>query len=317
MLVLPGLALAALAVWLMARSLLRPPRMSDGKAVWVLKRLSPGDFGMTFTDVSFRVRDAQTGGTLSVAAWWIACPRPDARGRCVVLIHGYADAKVGGIAWAPAWQSLGFHVLAIDLRAHGESGGDECTGGYFERHDVEQVVNELRATRPAETAQLVLFGVSLGGAVAAAAAERLQAAGAAVDAVVLDSPFTDFRHAAEVHMDHLGLPGRPFQQAAVRLAERLARADFAAVAPVTTLPRLACPVLVIAGASDPFLSPHDATALRAALASGSGDPAARVYWQVDGVAHLMALAADPQAYAARLGAFLSAALARPCEPVGE
>ena len=37
--------------------------------------------------------------------------------RCVVLLHGYADAKVGAIAWAPMWHELGYHALAIDLRA--------------------------------------------------------------------------------------------------------------------------------------------------------------------------------------------------------
>src|SRR5512138_2516666 len=41
-----GALLAAAVITLMAWSLLRPPRMTDGKAAWVLKRLSPGDLGL-------------------------------------------------------------------------------------------------------------------------------------------------------------------------------------------------------------------------------------------------------------------------------
>ena len=40
---------------------------------------------------------------------------------------------------------FGYHVLVIDLRAHGESGGSHSTAGFFERHDLNQVINDLRA----------------------------------------------------------------------------------------------------------------------------------------------------------------------------
>src|SRR5688572_18236130 len=129
-----GLLLCAAIVILLARSLVTPPRMTDGKATWVLQRLSPGDLGLIFEDVSFELRDAATAAPLRIAAWWI--PHPAAGGRCVVFLHGYADAKVGSIAWAPTWHALGWNVLTLDLRAHGESDGRYCTGGFFERHDV-------------------------------------------------------------------------------------------------------------------------------------------------------------------------------------
>src|SRR5205823_12336907 len=143
-----------------------------------------GDLGLAFEEVSYRVRD-DAGRTIEIAGWWI--PRPQqGGGRCAVLLHGYADAKVGAIAWAPLWHAVGFHVLAVDLRAHGQSGGAFSTGGFFERDDIAQVLGQLRAARPGHSRQLVLFGVSLGAAVAAAAA-AVAAAGAAegdVDAVV-------------------------------------------------------------------------------------------------------------------------------------
>src|SRR5881394_598903 len=176
-----GVVLTGAAVIVMAWALLRPPRMTDGKAAWLLQRLSPGDLGLAYEEVTFAVRDVRTGEALRIAAWWIPAAAPS--DRCVVLLHGYADAKVGAVAWAPVWHRLGYHILAPDLRAHGESGGRESTGGYFERHDVDQVISQLRAERPAATRHVVLFGVSLGAAVAAAAAALRDD----VAAVVLES----------------------------------------------------------------------------------------------------------------------------------
>lgn len=287
-----GFLLAGAAVVVMAVALLRPPRMTDGKAVWVLKRLSPGDLGLRFEEVSFEVRD-ERGRPMRVAGWWV--PHPAAAGRCAVLIHGYADAKVGAIGWAPTWHALGFNLLAIDLRAHGESGGTYTTGGYFERHDVDAVLNQLRAQRPSDTRQLVLFGASLGAAVAlATAAGRDDLA-----AVVLDSPFADYRHAALAHMDLLGAPGRPLGRLAVRLAQWIAGADFGAVRPVDLIRRVSCPLLVIIPEQDVFLAPSDARAISEALG-----PAGRI-WRVPGATHLTPLLAGPDEYRSRLESFLA------------
>ena len=123
MLLVSGIVTAGMAVALMAFSLLRPPRMNDGKAVWLLRRLSPGDLGLGFEEVSYTVQ-GRDGAPLKIAGWWIPCPSGGGDGRCVLLLHGYADAKVGAIAWAPLWQALGFNVLAIDLRATGRAAAD-------------------------------------------------------------------------------------------------------------------------------------------------------------------------------------------------
>ena len=300
-LALVGVVLAAAVVYLMASALLRPPRMSDGKAAWVLKRLSPGDLGLAYEETAFDVRDEATGAPLRLSAWWIPCPH--AAGRCVVLLHGYADAKVGAIGWAPTWHALGWNVLALDLRAHGQSGGRHCTGGFFERHDVGDAINLLRARLPSQTRRLVLFGASFGATVAVATAALRDD----VDAVVLDSPPPDFAAAAIAHMARLGAPGGPIGRLAVQLAERLSGADFRAVRTPDLLPRLTCPLMVVAPGDDPFLDAAAGEAFRAALDARPASAGPAVYWQVPGTAHLMALAADPAGYRDRLAWFLKAA----------
>jgi hypothetical protein len=116
-----GVAMCGAMVFIMAQMLLRPRRMSDGRALMLLHRISPADLGMEYEEVSFKVIDQCDGLPLTIAGWWI--PTPDSQGKCAVIIHGYSDAKVGGIAWAPLLRSLGFKLMAIDFRAHGQSGG--------------------------------------------------------------------------------------------------------------------------------------------------------------------------------------------------
>src|SRR5205823_1719032 len=157
------------------------------------------------------------------------------------------------IAWAPLLHSLGWNVLAIDLRAHGESGGVMSTAGFWERHDVSQVINALRAERPRETRQLALFGVSLGAAIAVATAEgRDDLAG-----VILESPFADYRAAVAAHGEMRGLPEGWVREVAIALAEKMSGADFVAVRPQELISRIRCPVMVIHAGLDPFIPPHD------------------------------------------------------------
>jgi len=240
-----------IGVVLFALSLLRPPRMTDAKALAVLGRLVPSDLGLAFESIDFHVRDQATGGAkLRIAGWWMPLPKSP---RTVVILHGFADAKVGSIAWAPLWQQLGFNVLTLDLRGHGESGGTYSTAGFYERYDISQVIDELRATRPEATRQVVLFGLSLGAAVASATAAIRDD----LSAVVLDSPFTDYRRAVRVHARRRRLPGPFVAVPALKLAEWITGGDSDEVKPAATIPQIRCPVLILAGDEDPFCTPED------------------------------------------------------------
>ena len=297
-----GAALAAAVVYLMARALVRPPRMTDSKALHVLGRLTPADVELLWQATRFTVTDLPTGRRLTLAAWWMPAARASAR--TVVLVHGYADAKVGALAWAPAWHGLGFNILAVDLRAHGDSDGTLCTGGYAERHDLVQVVNELVARRQAETGTLLLFGASMGAAAVAGAACDPSAA-ATVHGVVLDSPFADFRSAAAAHWDRLGLPAGRIARLALWAAEAMTGARFGDARPADLVRRAGCPVLVLAAGEDPYVSPAEAAELEAAVRDRPQGVGPSLYRRFEGVGHLMAVVADREAYRAALHRFVA------------
>jgi pimeloyl-ACP methyl ester carboxylesterase len=290
--------LCATLVVLMANTLLRPPRMTDARATWVMKRVSPADVGLrNFENVHFEVRDERTGKPLRLAGWWIPAAAPNTR-RTILLIHGYADAKVGGIAWAPLLHALGWHLLAIDLRAHGESGGVHSTAGFFERHDVAQVLNLFRAQRPRETETVAIFGISLGAAVATAvAAMRDDVAG-----IILESPFGDYRRAVTAHGRMRGLPEGIIRDLAVRLAEWISGADFRAVRPELLIKQVPCPVMLIHAGDDPFVPDDDATALAEAFKSRGNDRDR--YWSVACAGHVLCMAVEYDDYHRRIGEFL-------------
>ena len=297
-LLLVAALLVGATLLLMALTLLRPPRMTDGKATFVLRRVSPGDLGLNFEETRFDVRDPRTGRALPIAAWWIA--NPAARGRCAVLIHGYADGKVGAIAWAPLWHALGYNILAIDLRAHGYSGGTFSTAGYFERHDVNQVLDQLLAERPDDARQLVLFGVSLGAAVALATALLRDD----VDALVLECPYADYLHGVEAHAAVMQTPLPSFVPLAYRLSQRICAARFDEVKPVEMLARVAAPTMVIEADADPFVPPGDRAAIERVMADRAARGLTSVYWNVSEAAHVMGIVADAGEYAQRIASFL-------------
>jgi hypothetical protein len=302
-----ALVFAVAVIVTMSLMLLRPRRMKDGRAIFLLQRLSPADLGMEFEDVSFQVIDQSNGQKLKIAGWWMG--NPAARGRCAVILHGYSDAKVGGIAWAPLLRELGFAILAIDLRAHGESGGVYSTAGYWERHDVNQVIDQLKAARPADAERVLLFGVSLGAATAAATAAMRDD----LWAVILECPFSDFRHAAAYQADRLGTPGKLFQDSAYLLAKRISRADFDAVQPTDMIPKILCPLMVIQSCNDPFLSAEDLEAVREAVESRSIAQGPSVCWALPDTHHVVGMRKNPEEYHRRIEDFLAKVLHNPVE----
>ena len=47
MLLVFGAIITGAVVVTLVFAMLRPPRLTDGRAIWILQRLSPGDFGLT------------------------------------------------------------------------------------------------------------------------------------------------------------------------------------------------------------------------------------------------------------------------------
>jgi len=94
------------------------------------------------TEVSLNYEEINVMGVDNVKlnSWLIKSPQ--ARGT-VIYLHGVADCKMDGIRFAKLLHEQNYNILLFDSRRHGESEGEFCTYGYFEKFDLEKVIEYL------------------------------------------------------------------------------------------------------------------------------------------------------------------------------
>jgi pimeloyl-ACP methyl ester carboxylesterase len=209
---------------------------------------------------------------IHLRGWLFRTGRP--RRGLVVYLHGVGDNRASGLGVAAHFTALGFDVLAYDGRAHGESGGDACTYGFYERRDLARVIDKMGG------GPVLAFGVSLGAAVALQTA----AEDPRIALLVTVAPFSDLWTAASERAPFFASRGNI--EEAFRLAE--AQANFRAddVNPAKAAVQIRAPVLVIHGAEDHETPPAHSERVFRALAG----PKRRVL--VPGAHHNDALTAD-------------------------
>jgi alpha-beta hydrolase superfamily lysophospholipase len=98
------------------------------------------------------------GADVNLKGW--RCQTRAPRRGTIVWLHGVADNHGSAAGLVDRFLPRGFDLVAYDSRAHGESDGEVCTYGFFEKQDLARVVDAI-AEGP-----IILIGDSLGGAVA-------------------------------------------------------------------------------------------------------------------------------------------------------
>lgn len=181
--------------------------------------------------------DQQFDGVGVRLTGWFCKSTASERKGTIVYLHGVADNRGSAMSAIEIFLPLGFDVVAYDSRAHGSSTGERCTYGYFEKRDLERVLDQVGAT------DVILIGHSLGAAVALQAA----AIEPRVKAVVAASTFSDLRTVASerVSMFPAWWLGPAFTR-----AERDGQFVVDDVSPLQAAAAIAVPVLLIHGAND-------------------------------------------------------------------
>jgi uncharacterized protein len=181
--------------------------------------------------------DRKFTGDGVVLEGWQCTTRVIPRRGTIVYLHGIADNRGSATGTIGTFLPIGFDVVAYDARAHGTSQGDRCTYGYYEKRDLQRVLDQLAVDH------VILIGHSLGAAVALQAA----AIEPRVRAVVAASTFSDLRTIATE---------RAFYMPSWSLGAAFARAEHDGqfvvddVSPVKAAERIAVPVLLVHGARD-------------------------------------------------------------------
>jgi fermentation-respiration switch protein FrsA (DUF1100 family) len=136
---------------------------------------TPAAYGMSYEDAAIVTEDGET-----LHAWWI--PAEGARGT-VLLFHGNAGNISHRIEYARMFRTLGYSTLLAEYRGYGKSTGSPSEEGTY--RDASASWRWLATQKGVSGSDIVVFGESLGGAVACwlAARERPRA-------LVLASTFT-------------------------------------------------------------------------------------------------------------------------------
>jgi len=137
-----------------------------------------------------------------IEAWYA---RPDSASKgTVILFHGLAGNKGQTVDEATAFRDLGYNVMMVDVRAHGNSGGKTTTIGYRESEEVRLAYDHISGTGEKN---IFLWGASMGAVevIKAVSDYRLKPAG-----IILEMPFLSLQSHLKGRARTLGFPEQPF-----------------------------------------------------------------------------------------------------------
>ncbi len=171
----------------------------------------------------------------------------------ILYLHGIADNRDSSVSVIDRFVSRGFAVIAYDSRGHGQSDGDRCTYGFFEKQDLSRVLDQAGVQRA------IVIGHSLGAAVGlqAAAADRR------IIGIVAASTFSDLRTIATERAPAVFTAATI--QAAFARAEHDGQFVVDEASPIKAAARITVPVFLIHGALDSGTRPAHSERVFAAL----------------------------------------------------
>ena len=136
---------------------------------------SPADINLEYEPVSIKTDDQVT-----IHGWFV--PASEEKGT-LLFFHGNAGNISHRLDSLRIFHDLGLSVFIIDYRGYGQSQGTISEKGTY--LDAEAAWNYLVETRKISSKKIIVFGRSLGAAIAAYSAERH-----APGALILESAFT-------------------------------------------------------------------------------------------------------------------------------
>ena len=220
---------------------IRPSRCTDAV---VLKYyggvLTPSAAGLIWKPFDITVED-----TIRLRGWFVDSKLQPARGT-IFLLHGIASCKATMIPTADLLTSSGFNCVLYDSRANGESGGINCTFGYFEKEDLSAYVDSAQSRFP-DSSPYAVFGNSLGAAVAieTMALDKRLVCG------VVESPFANLRDVIHDYFARMFLVRiNSIPDRALTFTEKIAHFPIDSVQPALSAKRITQPVMVIHGLED-------------------------------------------------------------------
>jgi fermentation-respiration switch protein FrsA (DUF1100 family) len=140
--------------------------------------ITPKDIGLEYEEVSLQTKD-----NVTIAGWYI--PAENETG-IILFCHGNAGNISHRLESISIFHKLGLSVLIFDYRGYGNSQGNPSERGTY--LDAEAAWNHLIEVKKKSPDRIIIFGRSLGAAIAADIALRHRPAGLILESSFLSVP---------------------------------------------------------------------------------------------------------------------------------
>lgn len=138
---------------------------------------TPEELGLEFEEVIL-----ETSDDVKISGWYI--PAPDAK-FTILFCHGNGGNIMHRLDSINLFYNLGVNCFIFDYRGYGKSGGKTTEQGTYD--DATAAYNWLREKKEIEPENIIIFGRSLGGSIAAWLGAKVPS-----NSVVIESTFTSY-----------------------------------------------------------------------------------------------------------------------------
>ncbi len=218
------------------------------KAPRIVEKGDPGDFGVKFKQVDIPAKN----GT-KLFGWHILQSTKQAA-PTVLIMHGWGVNAEVILPVALPFYHAGFNALLVDARNHGSSDGGGHSSMPTFAEDIESGLDWLKSQH--ETGKIALLGHSVGAAATLLVASRRHD----IDAVISIASFAHPEWLMRRYLQTLHLP-RPLIAMVLRYVERVIGHRFDDIAPMNSLCKVSCPVLLVHGQVDKTIPVSDMHAI--------------------------------------------------------
>ena len=179
-------------------------------------------------------------------------PAAEESTRTILAVHGYRNyGEREYAAMARFYYEMGYNVLIVDDRGHGESSGDYVGYGWQDHYDVESWIQYL-IQRFGENSEIFLYGISMGAATVMIAAGDPQPP--QVKGIIADCGYTSIIDQFKYMMKkEYRLPSFPLLWMTRKLAIHRAGYDIKKCDAKKALEQAELPILFIHGKEDDFV----------------------------------------------------------------